>query len=54
MGEKKEMTMLEMQEECLKVAIEISKLESIKKKHLKRFDELNYKIWQKQKESNNE
>lgn len=41
----KEMTLEEMQEECVKCAFEIARLESIKNRHQKYFDELNYKIY---------
>lgn len=54
MEEKKEMTLEEMQVECARTAFEIAKLESIKRKYQKIFDDLNYKIWKLQNESKNE
>lgn len=44
------MTLEEMQKACLEVAFEIAKMQSIKKKLVKKFDDLNYKIWKLQKE----
>lgn len=54
MEEKKEMTLEEMQKTCLECAFEIAKLESIKKKYQKQFDDLNYKIWKLQNEKEHE
>lgn len=50
MEEKNEMTLEEMQRACLEYAFEIAKLESIKRKHQKAFDDLNYRIWKIQNE----
>lgn len=51
--EEKEMTIEEMQQECVACAFEIAKLRSIANKHQKRFDDLSYKIWKMQKEKEN-
>lgn len=48
------MTLEEMQEECMRVSFEIAKMQSIHKKLVKKFDDLNYKIWKLQKEKENE
>lgn len=52
--EKKEMTIEEMQQECVAVAFEIAKMRSIVEKHQKRFNELSYQLWKLQKEQENE
>ena len=49
--EEKEMTLEEMQEECMRVSFEIAKMQSIHKKLVKKFDDLNYQIWKLQKEN---
>lgn len=54
MEEKKEMTIEEMQQECVACAFEIAKLRSMANKHQKRFDDLSYKIWKLQKEKEND
>ena len=46
-----EMTLQEMQEESIRSAFEIAKLRSIIEKHQKRFNELSYNIWLKQKDN---
>lgn len=48
------LTLEEMQQSCLQHAFEIAKLESMKRKHQKAFDDLNYKIWKLQNEKQNE
>ena len=53
MEHKKEMTLPEMQEECIRLAFEISNLESNKNNYIKRFDALNYKIRQYKIDINN-
>lgn len=52
--EEKEMSLEEMQEECMRVSFEIAKIQSIHKKLVKKFDDLNFKIWKLQKEKENE
>lgn len=52
--EQKEMTIEEMQQDCVACAFEIAKLRSMANKHQKRFDDLSYKIWKMQKEKENE
>lgn len=51
--EEKEMTLEEMQQECMRVSYEIAKMQSIHKKLVNKFDDLNYKIWKIQKEKEN-
>lgn len=46
-----EMTFQEMQEESIRSAFEIAKHRSIIEKHQKRFNDLSYNIWLKQKEN---
>lgn len=48
--EKKEMTIEEMQQECVAVAFEIAKMRSIVEKHQKRFNELSYQLWKRQQD----
>ena len=48
-----EMTLEQMQDECVKCAFEIARLSSIINNHQKRFDYLHYEIW-KQTRDNNE
>lgn len=52
--EQKELTLEEMQQECVAVAFEIAKLRSMAEKHQKRFNDLSYKIWKKQQENEQE
>lgn len=51
--EQKEMTIEEMQQECVACAFEIAKLRSMANKQQKRFDDLSFKIWKMQKEKEN-
>ena len=46
-----EMTLQEMAEESIRSAFEIAKLRSIIEKHQKRFNDLSYNIWLKQKDN---